>query len=877
MIDDLRFAIRSFARAKTTTAVLLVSLALGTGANAALYSLIRALLFGAPAGVDDPSRLARVFTAQFNGGERGFTSYPDYLSIKASSPSFETLAAFDDSRFETVRLDGALQRVRAVAASEEFFSALGLTPHAGRFLGAGDAESEKRPAVISFSLWTAFGRPSDAIGRAVRIGDRDYWIAGVAPPRFDGLQLGRAWDVWIPLAADTGKGRGDRRLSLIGRLARGSDVNRAQRDLDAVSTSLAERYPETNRGTRAGPDEPRRMAVFGYTRMDASERAQVVLISVVVLGATGLLLVSACVNAATLLLSRSAARRRELAVKVALGASRRLLARQALVEGFLISLAGAGLGLLVAHWTARALPALFAPEEAEMLDTSIGASVVLATAILALVAGALFAIGPARHATQTLDVEVLRADAGGVSENAGGAALRALVVTGQVAVSTVMLIAAGLLMQALSVALAGDLGPGGRGVGVTMLRLPGDIEDDVTRGILFHRRVLEDVRKIPGVEAAGWVATLPVGRSTALPFQVAVAPGLTETLEVEVNVASAQYFHTMRIAVVEGRSFSAEDGALAKPVVVVNDILARRYFGPSAVGRQLTGEEGTAYEVVGVVRTGKYRTFQEAPEPMVYFPITQRQVGWLHLVVRSGGRGGTAAAGHHRTTPVRRQRGRHPVDDDLRRSPGSGADARSRDDNGGRGLRTRRAADGDNRRLWSHRRRRPPPHAGDRTAPRARGEHAAGRAAGVQRRAAPDDGRGDDRCLRGARPGADRSGVRARPAAGGHCQPRGRPAGAAPRRHRRGGAPDQAGVAHQSDDCAAGRLLSPAPARRHDAIDVDGVTLAKGDSPLFGVTLGKGDSPLSVRPSGKGHARSARPSRRWSRASRHAGPGNGGG
>jgi putative ABC transport system permease protein len=133
------------------------------------------------------------------------------------------------------------------------------------------------------------------------------------------------------------------------------------------------------------------------------------------------------------------------------------------------------------------------------------------------------------------------------------------------------------------------------------------------------------------------VATLPVGRSTALPFQVAVAPGLTETIEVDVNVASGDYFNTMRIAVVEGRSFTAQDGALAKPVIVVNDILARRYFGSSAVGRQLTDEEGAVYEVVGVVRTGKYRTFQEAPEPMVYFPITQRRAGWLHLVVRTGG------------------------------------------------------------------------------------------------------------------------------------------------------------------------------------------------------------------------------------------------
>ncbi|MGH9373566.1 MAG: ABC transporter permease, partial [Vicinamibacterales bacterium] len=637
VLDDLRQSARGFGRAKTATTVLLLSLALGTGANAALYSVIDGLLFRPPAGVVEPSRLVRVFTNQFNGGTYGFTSYPDYLSITEGSSAFQSIAAFDDSQVEVAELGNSRQRVRVTAASPEFFETLGFDPHTGTLPIADEGVSGHAPAVISFALWTTVGRPGDVVGSTLRIGDRPFTVAGITPPRFSGLQLDRICDVWIPLDAEAGQDRGKRRLSLVGRLAEGVDLVRAQQDVLRVSENLARRYPETNRGTRASGDEPRRMTAAGYSRLDPSQRRQVVLISLVVFGATGLLLVSACVNAATMLLSRSAARRRERAVKVALGASRRLLMRQALIESLLITVGGAGLGLLLAHWTAGILPAFFAPEEAEMLDTSLDAVAVTVTIGLSCVAGALFAIGPARHAAKTLDLDVLRADAGGVSEQTGGAAVRTLVVTGQVALSTVVLIAAGLLVQSLTVALEGDLGPAARSVAVTPLKLPGDQAGDVARGITFHTRALEAARKLTGVEAAGWVMTLPVGTSTFHMFQVDVGPGVTETVEVDVNVASGGYFRAMRIPVREGRSFTEEDGALAKPVVIVNDILAQRHFGSRATGRTIVDSEGIEYEIVGVVGTGKYRTFQEPPEPMVYFPHTQRRQGYMQLVVRTAG------------------------------------------------------------------------------------------------------------------------------------------------------------------------------------------------------------------------------------------------
>jgi predicted permease len=631
VFDDLKYALRTFGRTRTTTAVLLLSLAIGTGANVTLFSVVDALLFREPAGVADASRLAFVFTSQFSGASQGLTSYPDFQSLQSGVPSFAELAAFDDSTVEAVRLGALSHRVRVVAVSSGFFPLLGLTPQQGRIPAAGDPP----PAMISDSLWTALGRPADVVGQPLAVGGRTHVVAGVAPPRFNGLQLGRLCDVWVPLPTVIEQSsRGDRRLAVIGRFRDGAGQADAEREIDAVAQRLATEFADTNRGTRNDAAEPRRMAVVRFTRLDPSARNQVVLISAVILGATGLLLVSACVNAGNLLLSRSASRRKELAVKIALGAHRARLVRQVIVESLCVSLAGATLGLIVAHWTARALPAFLSPEEAVMLDTSLDAVLVAGTVALSCVAGALFAIGPARHALDTIDAQVLRADAGGISQRTGGA-LRTAVVVGQVALSTVLLIGSALLIRALAVALDGDLGSGGRGVAIALMRMPGAVEGDIVRGIRFHRAVEERARKMPGAEEAGWVATLPLGRPTSQVFEIdAGRAGLTERLEVDANVASEGYFRAMGIPIVEGRAFDENDGALSPPVVMVNDILALRYFGASAVGHRLRAGD-TSYLIAGVVRSGKYRTLQEAPEPMVYFPLSQRDQEYLHLVVRT--------------------------------------------------------------------------------------------------------------------------------------------------------------------------------------------------------------------------------------------------
>ena len=633
VLDDIRRTLRGLSRTKLATAVLLVSLAVGTGANATLYSVMDALLFRPPPGVTASSRLAWVHTSQFNGASYGPTSYPDFVSIKQAVPAFQSLAAFDDSQVTVVRLGEISQRVRVASVSPEFFPALGM----GGQLSL-TVSGPQPSAIISDALWTLLGEPADVIGRQLTIGGVDHAIASVAPARFAGLQLGRTCDVWIPLApAFAGTGRGDRRLTLVGRLEDGADLTDASRQLDTAAASLATAFPETNTGTRSDGKEPRRFTATRYSRLDASARSRIVLISVVVLGSTGLLLLSACVNAGSLLLSRSAARRRELAVKLALGASRAVLIRQVIVESLAISLGGAALGLLLARWTAGVLPALFSPEEATLLDTRLDGSLVAIVITLSCVAAALFAIGPARHALQAVDVLVLRGDAGAIAERSGGR-FRAAVVVAQVALSTVLLIASGLMARALAIGLEGDLASDGRGVAIALVRMPGALEGDIVRGIVFHGAALEMARKLPAAEAAGWVSVLPVGRSTSQLFAIETGrAGLLERAEADVNVASAGYFTTLRIPIIEGRAFTAADSALSRPVVIINDLMARRHFGSAAVGHRIRDEEGTEFEVIGVAGSGKYRTLQEAPEPMVYFALSQRDQEYMHLLVRTAG------------------------------------------------------------------------------------------------------------------------------------------------------------------------------------------------------------------------------------------------
>jgi putative ABC transport system permease protein len=352
-------------------------------------------------------------------------------------------------------------------------------------------------------------------------------------------------------------------------------------------------------------------------------------------GASTLLLASACLNVGGLLLSWAVARRREFAVKMALGATREKLVRQLLMETLCVATAGGALGVLFAMWTTQILPSLFMMEEAALLDTRMDAQTFVLTIGVACLAGAVFGVAPALHGTAKSPASALRVDSGGVANEHGGRRLRALFVSGQVALSTVLLLMTGVLVMTLERALEGDVGAVVRQVAVVSMELPGRFEDPV-RGIRARDMLLERIPQVRGVVRAGWASTLPLGRGNHARFQVeGKTSDVVDTPEFDTNVVSAGFFDVLSLNPVEGRLFDDGDSPRAAPVVVVDELLARRHFGATAIGRHLVDGRGTRLEIVGVVRSGRYRTLQQPPQPTVYYPFTQDYLWRGYLVVRT--------------------------------------------------------------------------------------------------------------------------------------------------------------------------------------------------------------------------------------------------
>jgi putative ABC transport system permease protein len=621
--------VRAFLRAKGTTLILLFSLALGTGANAAVYATLDALLLRGPVGLGRPSDLVNLYTSEYGGSPYGASSYPDYESMRARVAE---LAAIDDDTIENVRVGdfGAVARIAEV--SEDFFAILQMTADRGELRTV--ANGERRTAVISRPLAEQLGSPDEIVGKTLTIDTQTFVIAGVTASRFRGLHVGRECDVWIPLS-DPSTARGNRRLALVGRLQSGLRLAQVQEQLDRLGTELAERFPRTNRGNVLTSDAPRRFTVTRYSHLHPSTRAQTILLASVVGGASVLLLASACLNAGGLLLSWAVARRRELAIRMALGATRETLVRRLLLETFAISLAGGVLGLLFAMWTLQAIPALFMSEQAEMLDTSLNVRITFLTIGVACVAGMILGVAPAVHGTAASALSALRADTG-ISDEHGGGRLRAVLVTAQVALSTILLLATGVLVMSLGRALEGELGSTIKQVAVVSIELPGRFHDTV-RGVAVRDQLIERLTTVNGIVSVGWANTLPLGRGNRSPVQIeAETTDVTETQEIETNVVSPGYFYSLSLERVEGRLFDGSDLALSPPVAVVDELMARRYYGARAVGGHLINRHGTRVEIVGVVRSGRYRTLQQQPQPTVFYPASQDYLYRGFLIVRTG-------------------------------------------------------------------------------------------------------------------------------------------------------------------------------------------------------------------------------------------------
>ena len=639
LLRDVRYAVRTLLRTPGWTSMAVLTLALGTGANAAVFSFVDALLFK-PAPAVRPARpLVAVYTSDFSSGPYGTTSYPDYLSLKNDTQAFTALTALDNSATATMRVGADLQRVRVARVSAEYFDTLGVKTYYGRPLTSRDAEPSAPPAaVIGHTLWRrAFRSDPLTIGTTVKLNDRAFTIVGIAPPRFAGIDAGRPIDVWTPLDLSGDSSRQNRGLLVLGQLRKGVGLGEAQARLTTLASQLARAFPDSNLGTLERPREPRPFTVIPATRIAPQQRGQVVMIATVLMGGVGLVLLLACANVASLLLSRTTTRAREIAVRRALGASGPRLLRQMLTETAVLAFVSAGLAMLfAAAWTADVLPSFFPAEQAAALDVTPGLRVAIFALALSGVAALLVGILPAMRAIRPPLAASLRGAAGDITERSASRSRTALVIA-QVAIACVLLVSAALLVQSVSNQLRADFGFSLRHGLLATVEIPPKVTPAMGRA--FYEDAAARIAAVPGVESVAWVRTLPLAGGSRRGF---TPEGYVrrdgEDLELNFNIVTPDYFQTLGVTELAGRPFTAADAGSpeeSQPVAIVNEILAKRFFNGDAVGRRITDSGGTTIEIVGVVRSGKFRTVLEDAPPIVYYPLAQLYSPRMSLTVRA--------------------------------------------------------------------------------------------------------------------------------------------------------------------------------------------------------------------------------------------------
>jgi predicted permease len=639
--QDLRYGLRMLLKNPGFTMIAAVTLALGIGANTTIFSFINGLALRPIVGVKEPGRLVAVYTSDRSSGQLySDSSYPDYVDFRDQADAFSGLAAYSGTTLTLTGADEA-ERLGGAHVTGNYFDTLGVEAGAGRTLQADDSTPGAAPvAVISHRLWQRrFGGEAGVIGRTITLDRRVYTVVGVAPESFRGLRLGAPPEFWLPMTTEDVGERGDRILNIVGRLKPGVSLEQAQSQITSIGARLARAYPKTNLGTLAAPDEPRPVTVVRESLIPALGLQYAWVAFGSLLAVVGLVLLIACANVANLLLARASTRRREIAVRLAIGASRWRLVRQLLTESLLLALLGGGGGLILAFWCSGLLPAFFSPNEVGGLDVSLDWRVLVFTLAASLLTGVLFGLAPALESSRPDLVTALK---DGTDNRAGRRRIslrHALVVT-QVALSLALLIGAGLFLRSLSRALSFDPGFASQNLLIASLETRGAAMSK-EQGQNFYRQALERIGSLPGVRSAALAAIVPLtGGGTRRGVQIeGYEARPNEDLALNCNVVGLNYFNTMGIPLTQGRDFNAMDGEGGPGVVIVNEELARRYFpGQNPIGKRLRIGSDTPYrEIIGVARSAKYRRLREAPLPFIYIPLGQEYRGGNTLLARAAG------------------------------------------------------------------------------------------------------------------------------------------------------------------------------------------------------------------------------------------------
>ena len=658
LAQDLRQAARGLANNPVFTAVAVLSLALGIGANTAVFSLINAFLLR-PLPVEAPDRLVAVyFTSEGSRFPNRF-SYPDLHDFRGLDRVFSHLVGYNNFAARLV-IGEQPELAWGEIVTGNYFTGLNARPALGRLFHLEDDRSSPPLVVISYTYWrNRFHGDPSIIGRTLQVNGHNLTVTGVAPRGFTGTQLFAFLpDLWVPLGLQRqvfpGGGpdlenRGRRWLEVRGRLRDGAGLDEARAALSTMAARLAQTYPQTNRGLRSHVI-PASTKVLPYL----TEMGVIPLTTAVLGTLIGLVLLIACANVANLVLVRASARRREVAVRLALGAGRGRLIRQFLAESLLLSFLGAIAGLLLAMWLgslmAGFVPTLDFPAVDLAQNMRLDWRVLLFTLAVSVAASVLFGLAPALAASRTQPAAVMKTDGGGVIGGGSRLAPRNLLVAAQVALAFVLLVGGGLFLRSLDHVLRMD--PGFRTTGLALLSVDLGLQGyDAKKTREFHRLAVEKLAALPGVESASMAFPLPLdaySSSTRLFPEGYVRRSESDTPEAFLTSAGPGYFETIGTPLRAGRGFTERDNETAPRVAVINETMARRFWpGQSAIGKRFrAGSERNPWtEVVGVARDGKYITLGEEPLPYVYFPMAQSGSGRVTLLMRTPGDPGAVLAG----------------------------------------------------------------------------------------------------------------------------------------------------------------------------------------------------------------------------------------
>ena len=631
MVKDFRYALRTLAKTPGFTVVAILALALGSGVNTAIFSVIDAVLLR-PLPFPDANRLVQVDEQDSSGREISF-SYPSCLDMRARNRSFASIAAYRNRGMNLTGMETAV-RVRAAEVNWEFFDLVGARPILGRTLTAEDDREAAAPViVISQGLWNRkFGRKGDVLGREISLSGRQYKIAGVVPALPEPFQR---TEVFIPLALFAVKGdqmmdrsnhTGIRAIAL--RKA-GTSLEQARADLRDISEHLEHEYPLTNSGVR-------QMAAPFLDSMVSGVRSGLWML----FGAVGFVLLIACVNVANLLLARSSARRREVAVRAALGAGRAAIVRQFLAESLVLSAAGAMLGTLAAVWVVDAVVRYGPDDIARLSETRLNPAVLGFTLALTVISAVLFGLAPAIGASRTDVMEAMRSGGRTSTEASGRDGLRGALLVAEVALAMVLLAGAGLMLRTIGEISRVDPGFDPHGV----LAVTVNPRYSRTEMNTFWERALERVRAIPGVQAASATLNPPFEESNWT--SVFLASNAAETDRAHMPVSEftpvgSHYFETMGIRVKRGRTFNEADGKQKPYAAIVNETLARRIWGDrDPIGQRMKQgfpeSRNEWCEVIGVVADVKQETLDAPVRMETYLPLPQDPQDYLNIVIRAG-------------------------------------------------------------------------------------------------------------------------------------------------------------------------------------------------------------------------------------------------